>query len=161
MNTQEQGPSPAMDSGLPSLSYLVGAHLVVIVAVIHFTLGLYNWIRWASAGFLVPRDLRWPLFVVSGLALLVGLVLAARGRYRRRLYLGGIALMAVYVLGYFGWHAEGHRPLFFLGEGSSHTGPLVPFVLDHLFAGPVEFLAIASEVALAATLAYFLVTESR
>ncbi|WP_137286352.1 hypothetical protein [Halorussus salinisoli] len=159
METEKQEPSPSLESGLPSPIYLVTAHLAVVVAVIHVTLGLYNWIRWASAGFLVPRDLRWPLFVFSGLALLVGLLLAAQGRYRRPLYLGGIGLMAVYVLGYFGWHAEGHRPLFFIGEGSGHTGPLVPFLLDHLFAGPVEFLAIVSEVALAVLLLYLLISE--
>ena len=150
-----------MDSDLPSPAKLLAAHLVVVVAVIHLTLGLFNWIRWASAGFLLPRDLRWPLFVVSGLALFVGLLLVAQGRYRRPLYAGGIALMAVYVLGYFGWHTSGHRPLLFFGEGAGHNGPLVPFLLDHLFAGPVKFLALVSEVALAVVLVYLLVKESR
>ncbi|NEU58283.1 hypothetical protein [Halorussus sp. MSC15.2] len=152
--------SPAQESDFPAPVYLLAAHLAVLVAVIHVTLGLYNWIRWASAGFLVPRDLRWPLFVFSGVALVVGLVLATRGRYRRPLYLGGIALMAVYVGGYFAWHATGHRPLLLFGEGAGHTGPLVPFLLDHLFAGPVKFLALTSEVALAVVLAYLFVRES-
>lgn len=148
-----------MDSEFPSPVHLIAAHLAVVVAVIHVTLGLYNWIRWASAGFLIPRDLRWPLFVFSGVVLLVGLLLAAQGRYRRPLYLGGIVLMGVYVLGYFGWHAGGHRPLLIFGEGTGHRGPLVPFVLDHLFAGPVEFLAIVSEVVLAVLLVYLLLSE--
>ena len=159
METEDS--SPALESDFPSPVYLVTAHLAVLVAVIHLTMGLYNWIRWANAGFLIPRDLRWPLFVFSGVVMIVGLLLAAQGRYRRPLYLGGIALMAVYVLGYFGWHVGGHRPLLFIGEGAGHTGPLVPFLLDHLFAGPVKFLAIASEVALAVMLAYLLVAESR
>jgi hypothetical protein len=161
MGTEKQESSPALRSDLPSPVYLATAHLAVLVAVIHVTLGLYNWIRWASAGFLVPRDLRWPLFVFTGVVLVVGILLAAQGRYRRPLYLGGIALMAGYVVGYFGWHASGHRPLLFFGEGHLHTGPLVPFLLDHLFAGPVEFIAIVSEVLLAVLLAYLLVAESR
>src|SRR6056297_4155004 len=134
--------SPEVGSGSVSPIHFVGAHLVVIVAVIHLSLGLYNWFRWANAGFLLPRDVRWPLFVVSGLALVVGLLLAAQGRYRRQLYAGGILLMAVYVVGYFGWHATGHRPLVLFGTGSTHTGPIVPFLLDHLLAGPVKTLAV-------------------
>ncbi|UPV76345.1 hypothetical protein M0R89_19480 (plasmid) [Halorussus limi] len=161
MGTEEQNPSSPVDSGLSSPVHLLAAHLAVLVAVIHVTLGLYNWVRWASAGFLIPRDLRWPLFVFSGVVLVVGLLLAAQGRYRRPLYVGGILLMAVYVVGYFAWHATGHRPLLLFGEGATHAGPLVPFLLDHLFAGPVKFLAIVSEVTLAVLLAYLLVREDR
>ncbi|MFC4451777.1 hypothetical protein [Halorussus aquaticus] len=154
--------SPAQESNFPAPVYLLAAHLAVLVAVIHVTLGLYNWIRWASAGFLLPRDLRWPLFVFSGVALVVGLLLAAQGRYRRPLYLGGIVLMGIYVVGYFGWHAAGHRPLFFLGEGAGHHGaPLTTVIHDHLLAGPVKFLAIVSEVSLAVVLAYLFVRETR
>lgn len=151
-----------MDSDLPSPTALLAAHLAVIVAVIHLSLGLLNWIRWANAGFLVPRDLRWPLFVFSGVAIIVGLLLAAQGRYRRPLYLGGIALMVGYLVGYFGWHLSGHRSLLALGEESGHhQEPLASVLLDHLFAGPVEFLTITSEVALAVLLASLLVAESR
>ena len=132
-------------------------HLVVIVAVLHLTLGLYNWLRWASAGFLVPRDVRWPLFVVSGLALFAGLLLAAQGRNRRQLYAGGIALMVVYVVGYFSWHLGGHG--FVFREPLPHDGPVGQFLLDHLFAGPVKTLALVSEVVLAAVLAYLLARE--
>lgn len=150
-----------MDSDLPSPAHLVAAHLAVIVAVIHLSLGLLNWFRWINAGFLVPRDIRWPLFVFSGIALFVGLLLAAQGRYRRPLYLGGIALMVGYVVGYFGWHLGGHRSLLFLGEGAGHhREPLASVLLDHLFAGVPEFLAIASEVTLAVLLAYLFVKES-
>ena len=149
-----------MDSDYPSPLLVVAAHLAVVVAVVHLTLGVYNWIRYANAGFLVPRDLRWPLFVISGLFLVAGLVLAVQGRYRRPLYLGGIGLMTVYVVGYFGWHLGGHRALFFVGPGTHHRGSLVQFLLDHLFAGPVEFLTIVSEVALAVILLYLLVTGS-
>jgi hypothetical protein len=150
-----------MDSDFPSPVRLVAAHLAVVVAVIHLSLGLLNWVKWMSAGFLVPRDVRWPLFVFSGVALLVGLLLAAQGRYRRPLYLGGIALMVGYVVGYFGWHLGGHRSLLAFGESAGHhREPLATVLLDHLFAGVPEFLAIVSEVTLAVLLAYLLVAES-
>ncbi len=150
-----------MDFDSVSPARFVAAQLAVVVAVLHLSLGILNWIRWASAGFLVPRDLRWPLFVLSGLAIVIGLLLASAGRYRRPLYAGGIVLMAGYILGYFGWHLSGHRPLLLFGAGSQHRGPLLPFLLDHLFAGPVEFLALASEFALLVLLVYLLSTESR
>lgn len=150
-----------MDSDFPSPAALVAAHLAIVVAVIHLSMGLLEWFQYAAIGLLIPPDLRWLLFVVSGLAIVAGLVLAAQGRYRRPLYVGGIILMATYVVGYFGWHWGGHRRLLLFGEGTHHHGPLVPFLVEHLFAGPIEFLAIASEVALAILLAYLLIRDSR
>jgi uncharacterized membrane protein len=158
METEET--SPALESDFPSPAKLVAAHLVVIVAVMHLSMGLLEWFRYASVGFLVPPDFRWPLFVVSGFALIAGLFIAAQGRHRRPLYAGGILLMIVYVVGYFGWHLGGHRARLIFGAGTDHHGPLVPFLVEHLFAGPVEFLAIVTEVALALMLAYLLVKES-
>lgn len=158
-STSTDSESTPLDSDFPSPVYLVAAHLAVVVAVIHLSLGLFNWIRWAQAGFLVPRDLRWPLFVISGLAMFIGLLLAAQGRYQRPLYAGGILLMVVYVVGYFSWHITGHRPLLFFGEAGQHQTPLSTLLIDHLFAGPVKFVAIASEVALALLLVYLLVQK--
>ncbi|WP_227354730.1 hypothetical protein [Haladaptatus salinisoli] len=149
-----------MDSDGVSPVRFVAAQLAVVVAVIHLSLGALNWTRWMMAGFLVPRDLRWPLFVVSGLAMVVGLFLAAAGAPRRPLYAGGIVLVLAYLVGYFGWHAGGHRPLFLFGPGTQHAGPLLPFLLDHLLAGPVEFVTVVSEVSLLVLLAYLLVAES-
>lgn len=148
------------DSESLSLVHFVAAQLVILVAVIHLALGAYNWIRWARGGFLFPHDLRWPLFVVSGLALVVGLFVAAAGRYRRPLYAGGILLMVVYVVGYFGWHLGGHRPLFIVGRVTRDETSGLQFVLDHLFAGPLYFVTIVSEVALALLLAYLLFARS-
>jgi len=136
--------------------HVVAAHLAVLVAVIHLALGASNWLTYLSAGILFPPDLRWPLFVVSGLALVGGLLAAVAGAERRPLYLGGIALMVVYVVGYFAWHASGHRPLFFVGPGSHHGGSTLSSLVAHAFAGPVETLALASETALAGVLGHLL-----
>ncbi|WP_266076596.1 hypothetical protein [Haladaptatus caseinilyticus] len=148
-----------MDADSISPVGFVAAQLAIVVAVIHLSLGVLNWIRWARAGFIIPRDLRWPVFVLTGLLIVLGLFLAAAGRYRRPLYAGGIVLMAGYIFGYFAWHLTGHRPLLLFGAGHLHRGPLLPFLIDHLFAGPVESLALASEFALLVLLGYLLVTE--
>ena len=137
-------------------AHVVAAHLVVLVAVIHLALGVSNWLAYLSAGILVPPDLRWPLFVLSGVALVVGLVAAVGGVERRPLYVGGIVLMVLYVGGYFAWHASGHRPLFFVGPGTHHGGSTLAYLAAHVVAGPVETLALAAETALAALLGYFL-----
>lgn len=136
--------------------HIVAAHLVVLVAVIHLALGVSNWLAYLSAGILVPPDLRWPLFVVSGVALVGGLLAAVAGADRRPLYIGGIALMIVYVVGYFAWHASGHRPLLFVGPGTHHHGSTLAYLAAHVVAGPIETLALASETALAGLLGYFL-----
>jgi len=136
--------------------HVVAAHLAVLVAVLHLALGVSNWLTYLSAGIVFPPDLRWPLFVVSGLALVGGLLAAVAGADRRPLYVGGAALMVVYVVGYFAWHASGHRPLFVVGPGTHHHGSTLAYLGAHVVAGPVETLAFASETALAGLLAYFL-----
>jgi hypothetical protein len=73
-------------------------------------------------------------FVLSGVAL----VAAVWGAKRRPLYVGG----------YFAWHANGHRPLFFVGPGTHHGGSTLAYLAAHVVAGPVETLA--------ALLGYFL-----
>jgi hypothetical protein len=134
--------------------HVVAAHLVVLVAVIHLALGVSNWLTYLRAGILLPPDLRWPLFVVSGVALVGGLVAAVADAERRPLYVGGIVLMAVYIVGYFAWHASGHRPLFFVGPGTHHHGSTLAYLAAHAVAGPVETLALTSETALAGLLGY-------
>jgi hypothetical protein len=139
--------------------HVVVAHLAVLVAVVHLALGVSNWLTYLRAGILLPPDLRWPLFVVSGVALVGGLVAAVAGARRRPLYAGGIVLMAVYVVGYFAWHASGHRPLFFVGPGTHHHGSTLAYLAAHAVAGPVETLALASETALAGLLGHLLSRE--
>lgn len=127
---------------------------VFAAALIHLTLGLLNWVRWFQAGFLVPRDARWPAFVVSALVVLVGTVYGTRAANRRPFYLAGIALMVGYVLAYFGWHLGGHRLLLLAGPGPGGPESIsVGWFLDHLFAGPVEFASILVETLAAVGLA--------
>jgi len=138
---------------------LAGANLALIVALLHLGLGLVNWLRYLSGGVLVPTDIRWPLFVISGVAMLAGLALAREPRYRTPLYAGGMLLMVVYIVGYFGWHVGGHRRLILFGPSTHHDVPLLPFLIDHLFAGVIEFVAIVTEVALFVVLGYLIYAE--
>lgn len=142
-------------------AHIVAAHLVVVVAVIHLALGVSNWLTYVGAGILLPPDLRWPLFVASGTVLVGGLLATVAGAPRRPLYVGGIALMIVYIGGYFAWHASGHRPLFVVGPGTHHHGSTLAYLAAHVVAGPVETLALASETALAGLLGYFLYRSYR
>jgi hypothetical protein len=135
--------------------HVVAAHLAVLVAVIHLALGVSNWLTYLGGGIIVPPDIRWPLFVLSGLAIVAGLVAAVAGVGRRPLYAAGVGLMSIYVVGYFAWHIGGHRPLLIVGPGTHHHGSTLEYLFAHVFAGPVEFLALASETALAGLLALF------
>ena len=159
METEDS--SPTVGSDLPSPVYLVAAHLALVVAVIHLTMGLFDWFRYMSVGIYIPPDPRILPFVASGVAVVLGMLLAAQGRYRRPLYAGGIVVMVGYILGYFSWHWNGHHSLIPFNQRTQHEGPLLSFFIEHLFAGTVEFLALASEFALAVVLLYLLIKESR
>lgn len=135
------------------------AQFVFVAALIHLSLGVLNWLRWLMGGFLIPGDARWPVFVVSGLAIVVGIYLGYRAENRRPFYLAGIVVMLGYVLGYFGWHYGGHRLLLVAGaRGGPVEAITVEWFLDHLFAGPIEFLSILIETLAAAGLAVLFVT---
>lgn len=149
-----------MDPDTRATLRFVGAQLVFVVGLLHLVLGVLNWLRWLQVGFVVPRDARWPLFVVSGLAVLGGLVLASRAADRRPYYASGIVVMLGYVVGYFGWHLGGHRPLLVAGPAPPATEAVsLQWFLDHLLAGPVETLAVVAEVLAAAVLLALLVSD--
>jgi hypothetical protein len=138
----------------------VTSQFVFIAALVHLSLGVVNWLRWLQAGVLVPRDARWPVFVLSGFAILVGTFYGARAENRRPFYAAGIVVMLGYVLAYFGWHLGGHRLLLVVGRGAGAPETLsVQWFLDHLFAGPVEFVSIVVETLGAAGLAVLFVTS--
>jgi hypothetical protein len=138
---------PTMNEDRRRILRLLAAQSAFVVALIHVGVGAVEWSRWLGAGFLVPRDLRWPVFVVSGLAVVGGIYLGSRAdaRTRRRLYAAGIVVMAGYVVGYFLWHLTGHRPLLVLGAGAGTESVSVSWFLAHLFAGPTEFASILFE----------------
>jgi len=132
---------------------LAAGQLAVIVGMLHLWLGVREWSLYLGGGIVVPPDVRVPLWTLSGLALLVGVgIVALADITDRRLYAAGAALSVVYILGYYSWHLGGHRSFFVGGEAVLHDSGPVAFVLNHTFAGPVEFFALLTEAALLAAL---------
>lgn len=148
-----------MDDRTRTAVRFVASQLVFVVGLLHLGIGAVNWLRWAMGGFLLPRDLRWPVFVVSGIAVIVGLYLAREADDRAPYYAAGIVVMLGYVVGYFGWHLSGHRPLLLFGTGTATETVSVQWFLDHLFAGPLETVAVFAEVAAAILLVVLLLTD--
>jgi len=148
-----------MDGNTRRLVAFVASQLVFVAALIHVAVGAVNWIRWLSAGFLLPQDARWPVFVLSGLAVIVGIYAASRAENRRPYYLAGVVVMLGYVVAYFGWHLGGHRLFLVAGPAAGNAETItVQWFLDHLFAGAVEFVSILVETVAAVALAVLYVT---
>ena len=91
----------------------VTLQVVGAVAVVHLIVGAMELARLSEAGllwtyFVGGRALSQPepwLFVVSGVAILLGIAAVATGRLDyRRAYLLGIGMMAVYIVGWLAWH---------------------------------------------------------
>lgn len=139
---------------------LLGANLAFVVAGIHLLLGIRLWLIYSQGGFVIPPDVRAPLWIVSAIAIFAGLGLVYTGIAPRLLYSLGAALMAVYVLGYFSWHLGGHREFYFGGPMHLHGVDVTTFLIDHLFAGPLETSSIFLEVILFVILVVLLVDES-
>jgi hypothetical protein len=134
-----------MNDGYRSTLLFIASQLVVLSALIHVSLGALKWGEYAGLGILFPPDIRWPLFVVSGVAVLVGIGLARQSPQRRRWYLAGVVVMLVYVAAYFLWHLGGHRPLFILGPATHHNVTL-EFVVAHYLAGSLETFTLTVEL---------------
>lgn len=140
---------------------LVAALIAVVPAAIHLGLGVFNWTRYATIGLLFPPDYRWPLMLFSGLAVVLGIAWAPQFEDHRPLYLGGMAILLGWAISYFTWHAFGHRPLIFWGPGAPHQAITVQFVLDHLFAGTLEFVAAVTEIVGAGLLGWLAISEGK
>ena len=140
-----------MDDRVRSAVVFVASQLVFLAAVVHVFIGAQKWGEYASYGILFPPDIRWPLFVASGVAVLVGIWLARESARPRRWYLAGAVTMLGFVGAYFLWHLAGHRPLFLVGPGTGHE-VTVDSMLRHYFAGPLETVTLTVEVLAASML---------
>lgn len=147
-----------MDEDTRFVIEFLAAQAVFVSALIHLTLGVMKFLRAARAG--VPfQDLRWPLSVLTGVVIILGLYVGSHREHRRPFYAAGIVAMAGYVLAYFGWHLGGHRLLIVAGQsGGSPEGVSIEWFLDHLLAGPVEFVSIVVETLAAAGLTVLFLT---
>lgn len=131
----------------------IAAPLAILVAGIHLThpkLGLPRLVVVLGTGDLSllvshPRPLA---FVVSGLAILVGIVLAAMGYRRKLLYGLGIALVTTYLVGYFAWHFSGHGGFLPGREPLYHGLSPLAAVIDHLSTDSRAVLSKLAEIVL-------------
>lgn len=100
-------------------------------------------------------DPRPPLFVLSGLALFVGVVLVVYDRSKRKLYLLGILLMVLYIVGYVSWHTVlGHGSFWPHMEGHYHHDVgVIETITDHLRADTIAFVSKLAELVLLVLLA--------
>lgn len=96
-----------------------------------------------------PRPL---LFVVSGLAIIIGALLFVWGFPRKPLYIGGIALMLTYLVGYFGWHLSGHGGFLPGREPIYHGLSPIQAVVEHLRTYLIARLSKVAEVLLLSVL---------
>jgi hypothetical protein len=132
---------------------LAATQLAVFVGMIHFWLGARNWSFYLRGGDIAPPDLRGPLFLISGLALMIGVaIVMLEDITDRRVYVGGIAISAAYLVGYYAWHLGGHS---FLSGGTRNAslgghGNPVEFFVTHTFVfnDPVMFFSLLTEAVL-------------
>lgn len=138
------------------LRYAAGA-LALLVAGLHLFHPQYGIERLTillsvDPGLLVthPRPLA---FVLSAVAIVVGVYLVLFELVRKPIYVLGILLMATYVVGYFAWHLSGHGG--FLPGRPAHYHGLEPHeaVVSHLRSDDWAVAAIVSETLLAVLLA--------
>lgn len=141
-----------MDDSLRNGLRFVASQLVFVVGLIHVGVGVGEWLEYGRFGIFVPPELLWAPLLLSGLAVLAGMVVAHRSERRRPFYLAGALVMVAYVVAYFGWHLGGHRSLLVVGTPSPHDLSL-QFVIDHYFAGLLETVSLTLELIAAVLLA--------
>lgn len=133
-----------------------GAALGFVVAAVHLFhpthgFGRFVTILAADPGLFAshPRSLA---FVLSGLAIVLGINYALVSGANRTIYALGAGLMAVYVVGYLGWHLSGHGG--FLPNRRPIYHGLAPHeaVIAHLTTDPWAAVALVTELALLAVL---------
>ena len=140
---------------------IVGAGLAFLVAIVHLYWGMPRLIAYLNVG--TMPDPRPPLFVLSGVAILIGVTIVAAGGDRRPVYVAGIALMLAYLLGYGAWHTVlGHGAFWPWGPGGHvHGGNPIVVIAEHLVADPLALVSKLAELALLAILIVLYRLESR
>lgn len=130
------------------LKYL-GVALAVVVASLHLFHPDFG--IWAAMTYLSIQSFPDPrpfAFVLSAVAILLGMALVADGAFSPRVaYLGGMVLMVTYIVGYFAWHVLGHGAWWPWGMGlggHNHTFLQVLLGEGHLRD---DSIALASKIA--------------
>ncbi len=133
------------------LRYLAGA-LALVVAAIHLYWGFPRLITQLQIA-AVP-DPRPFVFVVSSVAIILGIAQVLDGREPAPIYLAGIALMIAYIGGYVAWHTVlGHGGFWPWGpDPITHDAGPAEVVISHLLADPLALVSKVLELSLAIVL---------
>lgn len=139
--------------------------LAVVVAALHLfhpDVGIFALMTYLSIQSLPdPRPLA---FVFSAVAILLGMALVADGALSPKMaYLGGIALMIVYIVGYFVWHMFGHGVWWPWGTGlGGHSHTFLEILLgdQHLRDDMLALVSKITEFALLVVLGLLYAEES-
>lgn len=143
---------------------LVAGTLAVVVAGLHLYWGMPRFAVYVTVGTMPdPRPLA---FVLSGHAILVGVTLVAIDRLdRQRLYLPGMVLLVMHLLGYAAWHTVFRHGFVESSTGHTHDSHgLVDagvVVLEHVVNSPLAFASKFTELVLLGCLAVLYVYERR
>lgn len=97
-----------------------------------------------------PRPL---VFVISGLAIIVGVLLVLWGFPRKPIYALGMVLMLTYIVGYFAWHLSGHGGFLPMREPIYHGLSPIEAVIEHIQEYPIARWSKIAEALLFAVLA--------
>lgn len=135
----------------------VAAATIALSAIIHLAMGLGGLVEWMTGG---SPSVLFPLFLLSGTGILVGMVAVWYGwlALRPAYVLGGI-MMLVYLVGYVDWHAvnvtESVLGLQDVGHDHSHDhdhghdhhdeGGTLSVLYDHLVDDPLALVSKSLE----------------
>lgn len=130
------------------------AYLVAALHLFHPKLGFPRLVLLISANpGLLLSDPRPVAFVLSGVAIIVGVLVVSLGFPIRVLYVLGAALMLTYIGGYFAWHLSGHGGFLPGREPLYHGLTPLQAVPAHLGGDLWAAVAIVAEVMLVGVLA--------
>ncbi len=118
------------------------------VHVLHPDYGYFQLLLYVEFG--TVYDPRPPLFVLSGLAIFVGVVLLIYDRSKRHLYLLGIVLMVTYIVGYVSWHTVLDHGAFwpYIEPHHHHDVGVIGSMIDHLRADTIALVSKLAELLL-------------
>ncbi len=135
------------------------AGLAVLVAAIHLYWAMPVLLRQLQAGLI--HDPRPIAFVIASAAIVAGVTLTALGAERRPFYLGGIALMAVFLVGYAAWHTVLDHGAFWPGRPAyhHHDQGFITIMVTHLADDPIALVSKTAELALLTLLGVLYVRE--
>lgn len=140
---------------------LAAGVLAVLVAGLHAYWALPDMARQLSVWqFPDPRP---AAFLLATFAIVMGLMLVVQGFDPLPIYVGGVALMLVFLGGYAAWHTVLDHGAFWPGRHAHGHGDAsaVVIVADHLRADTFALVSKLTELALLAVLAALIAIEVR